>query len=253
LDSSEFEIWKMLDSAKLRSDSRNHTVPVRSVLFFAPDFTAVGFTPQASDLRVFVIMDSFGTLTDPHQDHVYPIIRSSEEYFDMAIQVAEGVQFMHEQGLAHRDLWHRNVLFNEQAGNRRWFFIDFQYSIHFPKPWLVPPLAEGDGGMFEPEAWDRSTSRYNPFHADVFCLGEILQGVYYHRSNAPIQAESESLASLWELMSERDPTKRPMIEHVKRVLVSAKPRRPFAFPAKFRIALIVIPIFALAYMYRHFK
>ncbi|KAG9051670.1 hypothetical protein FS837_000058 [Tulasnella sp. UAMH 9824] len=81
-DSQEYDIWRMLDSPEARLHPDNHTVPVREVLFFNPDFSLAEVESEPADARVFVVMDRFDTVTPldgPILDPGYPFINSIED------------------------------------------------------------------------------------------------------------------------------------------------------------------------------
>jgi len=173
----------------LRLDPCNRTVPVREILFFSPDFSSAGYTSEESDMRALVIMDRFDVLAErspPGQDECveYPLLRSVNDVLDMSLQIIQGISFMHRCGIAHRDLYQNNFVCENGLASRRLYVIDFQFSAYFPKPWLSPPLVPPGGGMNEPEAWT-SSAPYDPFLADVYCLGNVIRMITESREIAP--------------------------------------------------------------------
>lgn len=93
-ESQEFAVWKLLSTPPLLSDPRNHTVPVRDVLFFAPDFSVAGYHEESSDERVFIVMDEHETLDEPHNSYgsakpTTPYLQTAEATLDFSHQLAE--------------------------------------------------------------------------------------------------------------------------------------------------------------------
>ncbi|KAG8909250.1 hypothetical protein FRC01_007040 [Tulasnella sp. 417] len=58
-ESQEYDIWRMLDRPEARLHPDNHTVPVREILYFNPNFALVGVEPELTDARLFVVMERF--------------------------------------------------------------------------------------------------------------------------------------------------------------------------------------------------
>lgn len=55
--SHELTIWRHLTEEHRIADHRNHCIPARDVLFYSPDYSSEGFTPEPGDRRVLVVMD----------------------------------------------------------------------------------------------------------------------------------------------------------------------------------------------------
>lgn len=94
-ESQEFEIWKLLNSEKMRSDPRNRTVPVREILFFSPDFAPTGFPSTKTDTRAFVVMEYFPPLMEPRpiddagHEELFPSITSIDKLLELSLDVLQ--------------------------------------------------------------------------------------------------------------------------------------------------------------------
>ncbi|KIO23902.1 hypothetical protein M407DRAFT_26698 [Tulasnella calospora MUT 4182] len=142
-ESQEYDIWRMLDSPKARLHPDNHTVPVREVLYFNPNFDLVGVEPEPTDARLFVVMDQFDQVTPldgPISDPGYPFIHTIEDLCHFFLQIAQAVRYMHDLGIAHQDIRDKNFLINRASTADRCYVIDFQLSLYFPKPWATAPM-----------------------------------------------------------------------------------------------------------------
>lgn len=101
--SQEYAVLRLLNSEKLRLDPRNHTVPVREVLFFAPDFTPAGFTPATSDMRAFIVMEDFPRLVQPaigDPRFVCPLIANFDDLLSVALDLLQVRGDIHSSGPA---------------------------------------------------------------------------------------------------------------------------------------------------------
>ncbi|KAG8976601.1 hypothetical protein FRC05_003440 [Tulasnella sp. 425] len=189
-DSQEYAIWRMLDSPEARSHPDNHTVPVREILYFRPDFTTVGVASEPTDTRLFVVMDRFDKVTA--LDDI-PITKSCYPF----------------------DIMDKNLLLDRTSTVDRCYAIDFQFSLYFPKPWTTAPRILVDAEA--PEAF-RPKKPYDPFPVDVFCVGTI-----YITMVKALQIAGwtslDKLEYLAESMRENDPQQRPTIHVVEENLL----------------------------------
>jgi len=88
----EVDIGRMFSREPLASDPRNHCVPIYEVLQF----------PDDSD-SVLLVMPLLRSYNNPRFDTVGETV----EFFR---QVIEGLQFMHDQHVAHRDCMNLNIM-----------------------------------------------------------------------------------------------------------------------------------------------
>ncbi|KAJ7074496.1 kinase-like domain-containing protein [Mycena amicta] len=186
--SRELAIHQYLDSPPLRSDPRNHTIPVLDVLPL-PD------TP-------------FSILVTPYcREFDYPPLHCRLEFVDAMTQYIEGLEFMHEQNIAHVDIAPKNMLMDESrvvpngshftkprthdgryelfSWNDRcsvapvdYYYIDFGLSKYFPEG---NEAARTTGTLRTfPDIPELSLHiPYNPFPVDVFQLGITMHKLIY--------------------------------------------------------------------------
>ncbi|KAJ6507318.1 hypothetical protein C8R47DRAFT_90476 [Mycena vitilis] len=88
----ELKIWSMLTAEPLASDSRNHCVPSYEVLH----------VPDDED-EILVVMPFLSPWLSPE-------FHTIGEVVDFFGQLIEGLQFIHEQNVAHRDVKYDNIL-----------------------------------------------------------------------------------------------------------------------------------------------
>ncbi|KAH9969405.1 hypothetical protein BGW80DRAFT_1461696 [Lactifluus volemus] len=149
----------------------------------------------------------------------------------------EGVQFMHEDNVAHRDCTSENIMLDPsrmypqsfhpvkifRAKNYhthakkhtrtrhppRYFLIDLGLSQYYD-PADGPPLdiVLRGGDKSAPEHRDR-TRLYNPFQTDVYYLGNLVREDYIQK-----YAGLDFFKPLVDDMVQEDPTKRPTMDEV---------------------------------------
>ncbi|KAF6761354.1 other/AgaK1 protein kinase [Ephemerocybe angulata] len=128
--SDELKIFQRLNSTKARADQRNHTLPVLEYLNF--------------DGFVFVVMPRWGDSFTCDVDQL-PFSAVSE-IFDLAETLFEGLEFLHENCISHRDITHGNTVMNviepmvfsgrsdmRKPGDVRYAYIDWDAAIIFPE------------------------------------------------------------------------------------------------------------------------
>ncbi|CAK5264373.1 unnamed protein product [Mycena citricolor] len=185
---TEVEIGTLFSSSPLAGDPRNHCIPILEVLH----------DPEDSNIDIIVM------------PRMVPAFRYVEfetvgEVVDCLRQILEGVKFMHENFVAHRDCVHLNFVVDPAKlfpkGNHpvrplwdlkyehlatyvsrascwpRYYIIDFGWSERYnPK----------SGLLFEPVVFggDRSPPEHNttlpptpcnPFPTDVYTIGNLMQ------------------------------------------------------------------------------
>ncbi|KAI0676776.1 kinase-like domain-containing protein [Trametes maxima] len=211
--SNELEILKCLSSDELREDPCNHSVPLLDA-FQPPD--NLGIT--------FLVMPFLRSIDDPPFETV-------EDALDCGEQLLEGLLFLHNHHIAHRDCAYRNVMMDAaglypkgfhpvQTENLPdisgpapvlprstipigYYFLDFGISTHFPAGTSEKLVAGRDGlERTVPELSDDVP--YDPFKLDTYILGALFkQEMLAKYSNL------DSVASLVARMTNKDPALRP--------------------------------------------
>ncbi|KAG8908695.1 hypothetical protein FRC01_007291 [Tulasnella sp. 417] len=216
-ESQEYDIWRMLDRPEARLHPDNHTVPVREVLYFNPNFALAGVEPELTDARLFVVMERFDKVTPldgPSSYPGYPFIRTVEDLCRLFLQIAQAVRYMHDLGIAHQDLRDKNFLIDRASTVDRCYVIDFQFSLYFPRPWAAVPKVLIDADA--PEA-SQPTKPYNPFPVDVFGVGSIFGKMIRAHQLAGWTSLAE-LSGIAGSMCQWDPELRPTIHAVQNYL-----------------------------------
>ncbi|KAL1661238.1 hypothetical protein GGF50DRAFT_129666 [Schizophyllum commune] len=227
----EVEITALLSSPPLSSDPRNHCIPLFDVLE----------VPDNASMRIMVL-PLLRRCADPRFDTVGEVV-------DCLQQVLE---FLHEKKITHRDFHLMNIMMNADplytvpfhpvSKNRRrdwngyvrpsytrterpvqYHIIDFGLSIKYdsvdPPPMEIPVLG-GDKSLPEFVGDDPAvpfsglSKPYNPFPADVYCVGSWIRGEFLVGN---IRSRLLGLDFLWPLvneMTEKDPQKRPTMDQV---------------------------------------
>ncbi|KAJ7715441.1 kinase-like domain-containing protein [Mycena maculata] len=171
--STELTVLRFLTMSCQREDKRNRVIPILDFL-------------DTTDL-VIVVMPSWGF------DWHLPPCGNASTRADMAIQLTEGLQFLHDRGIAHGDIHVGNILFNhgafrpfhERAPEREfrldakvaYAFIDFGSASIFSHgdPPFGTPITVPPESVRAPEQADPATGEINLFAADVYNLGKVLE------------------------------------------------------------------------------
>ncbi|TFY75607.1 hypothetical protein EWM64_g8404 [Hericium alpestre] len=211
----ESRIMAMLNASPLDGDPRNHTVPILDT--FQDD----------EDSSISYIVMPFLRLT--HN----PPFTNVGEIVDFADQFLEGLAFMHEHCVAHRDCSEKNLMMDATAmyplgfhpvkhtflpdcntparssiiprsvAGVRYYFVDFGISSFIP-PDAPSKLVLGLDGRDQdvPELSDEDP--YDPFKVDIFTIGNVFRRLFYDDFS-----NMEFLAPLIESMTREDPAQRP--------------------------------------------
>ncbi|KAJ7162164.1 hypothetical protein C8R46DRAFT_904157 [Mycena filopes] len=181
----ELEIASLVSSSPLKEDPRNHCVPILEVLD----------VPDVEDCSIIVmpLLRRFGS----------PRFDTFGETIDFFDQAFEGLKFMHDNNVAHRDCTFNNIMMDasqmfpngyhpiEINRNRnfsgkakfytrtqrppRYYWIDFglsrKYTTRNPPP-LEPPIRGGDKSVPEFELAEPC----DPFPIDIYYLGNFIRG-----------------------------------------------------------------------------
>ncbi|KAI0048894.1 hypothetical protein FA95DRAFT_1653412 [Auriscalpium vulgare] len=215
----ELDIATFLSSDELLSDPRNHTVPLLEVIEL----------PNADKDKLMVMP----RLRPFHN----PKFETYGEAVSFMTQIFEGLQFMHERNIAHRDCTRNNIMldpssmypdsFHPRKINRRknfkgkakhytrthcrprYYYIDFGLSRRYD-PVKGPPLDEPleGGDKSAPEHRDQS-KRCNPFFTDIYYLGNLIRETFIYK-----RLGFEFVEPLVADMVQDDPEKRPKIDEV---------------------------------------
>jgi len=211
-DSEELRIAQLLTEEESINDPRNHCVPVTKV-----------FKDHENPALSYMVMPFLRPVDDPPFQYVKEII----EFTD---QILEGLVFLHEKGVAHRDCVQKNLMMDadsmypegfhpvaldykpDRSGDAKhtsrtaeikYYFIDFGISVHIPES-LRPKLVTGLLGRDRdpPELSDRVP--YDPFKLDIFIIGNMLKRDFYM-----MFSNVDFFKPLVEEMTRREPSLRP--------------------------------------------
>ncbi|KAJ7680947.1 kinase-like domain-containing protein [Mycena polygramma] len=220
----ELKLWSMLTTEPLASDSRNHCVPMYDVLH----------VPDDED-KILVVMPFLSPWLDPE-------FHTIGEVVDFFGQLIDGLQFIHEQNVAHRDCKFDNILMDSgplyhpksqhpmdpmrtpdwrrrgspSTRTRRpvkYYIIDFGISKLYD-PDQPRPLEHYYGGdKTLPEF--QAGALCDPFASDIYCLGNTFREYLTH--GGPVSSPMPGLSFLRPLVEEMvqdDPQLRPTINQV---------------------------------------
>ncbi|OCH90628.1 hypothetical protein OBBRIDRAFT_754583 [Obba rivulosa] len=209
----ESSIATYLSSERLASDPRNHCVPILE-MFEDPDDPAISY----------MVMPFLRPIDKPPCELV-------EEVVDFVTQILEGLVFLHELGVAHRDCAPKNLMMVADAmypfgfhpilyrclpdGKStapylrrsdvgvRYYYIDFGISVRIP-PEKHPKLVTGFLGRDREVPELSATVPYDPFKVDVFIIGNVLRRQFYD-----VFSNVDFLQPLIDHMTQADPANRP--------------------------------------------
>ncbi|KAI0363711.1 hypothetical protein BV20DRAFT_1039768 [Pilatotrama ljubarskyi] len=211
--SEELEICRYFSSEALRQDPCNHCIPLLDVL------------PHPTDPNIsFMVMPYLRYIDDPPFETIEDVMECGE-------QILEGLLFMHEHNVAHRDCAYNNVMMDATAlyprgfhpilthslpgangyapvlsrsGVRvKYFFLDFGISTRF-SPDDTSRKVLGVDGLEETVPELSNEVPYDPFKTDVYIVGKLFRQVFLEKfSNV------EMIAPLVASMTAIDPGARP--------------------------------------------
>ncbi|KAL7282051.1 hypothetical protein ACG7TL_003518 [Trametes sanguinea] len=228
-DSHELEILSYLMSEDMLRDPRNHCIPLLDVF---PD-------PIDSSMKIMVM---------PFMRYINsPPFETIEDVLECLDQVLEGLVFIHDHGVAHRDCAYKNVMMDAPALFPRGFHPDMDYKLpdmSGPAPVLsrsdapvryylidfgistrftpdMPRLVVGCDGLDQEPPELSVTVPYDPFKLDVFLIGNLIRRRIYEKySNLGV------LEPLMNRMVNADPAKRPTAAEAHRDLKSIRRNTP---------------------------
>ncbi|KAI0744024.1 hypothetical protein C8Q80DRAFT_874893 [Daedaleopsis nitida] len=216
-NSHEEELLRFFSQQPMASDSRNHAVPLYDVLHY----------PEDDDVVFFVM-----PYLVPIREVKFFTIREAVECFR---QLIEGLQYMHDYGIAYRAGMARSImvdpvpLFSENphpihrkrsydfqwsakqhlftTRPSRFFFTKFTHAIRYgssENKLRDTPHCQWNMGY---DPWPSEVNRpYDPFCADIFLLGRFLDRTFLQKT-----ISFEFMRPLVARMMAMDPTKRPSI------------------------------------------
>ncbi|KAL1945656.1 hypothetical protein VTO73DRAFT_1658 [Trametes versicolor] len=221
-DSSELHLATYLRSKELRDDPSNHCVPILDILHLPGD-------------------EDFSYLVMPFLRYIdSPAFERVDDVLECGRQLLEGLVFLHEHNIAHRDCAYKNVMMDasalyphghhpilhdflandiskrapvlsRQAGTVKYYFIDFGISSRFASD-EVNKLVLGSKGLDKSAPELSDTALYDPFELDVYLLGNLFREIFTQKYR-----NLRMLALLVEKMTTRDPGQRPSAQEALRV------------------------------------
>ncbi|GBE80574.1 predicted protein [Sparassis crispa] len=215
----EVEIGHIFSSEPSSLDHRNHCVPIYEVLQ----------VPDQDDI-VLLVMPLLRDYKEPR----FQTVGEAVEYFR---QVFEGLQYMHEHHVAHRDCMDLNIMmdpkplyprlyhpqsdlqslkmgklakhYTRTARPTRYYFIDFGLSRKYNPddgPPREDPIWGGDKTVPE---FQTSDDPCDPFPTDIYYLGNMIREDFLQ----PLFGV-EFMKPLVDDMVQDDPARRPTINEV---------------------------------------
>ncbi|KAI0773748.1 kinase-like domain-containing protein [Fomes fomentarius] len=213
-NSPELHIATCLSSKELRKDPRNHCVPILDA-----------FVDTQEPAISFIVMPFLRPIDKPEFDTVGSILNCVD-------QLLEGLIFLHEHNVAHRDCAYNNVMMDASAMYPQGFhpiapsFLPNDVSNLAPVlPRASVPVTYyyvdfGISTLFTPEETNRMVTGwagldrdvpelsndvpYDPFKVDIFILGNLFKQSFLDKfSNVDI------LSPLIFHMLKHDPAERP--------------------------------------------
>lgn len=147
---------------------------------------------------------------------------SPEDFLDIAIQLAEILGDLHQQGVIHRDLKPENILIHPGTGKVK--IIDFGAAVRFPQEKGILPSPDAPVGTLQympPEQTGRM-ERLADYRSDFYSLG----AVYYEllTGRLPWQAGSSAewlhahIAKEPDMQEEVDSSVKPLLAVVLKLL-----------------------------------
>ncbi|KAF6746149.1 kinase-like domain-containing protein [Ephemerocybe angulata] len=219
----EVPLMEYLNQEPQKSDRTNHTVPLIDVLY-----------PPDEPSRRIIAMPVCRMWDSPDFDTVGEVV-------DCIRQLIEGVQFLHANRIAHRDLSWGNFMmdsslyttpfhpfdeskrldykgsarakYTRTQRRPRYYIIDYGLSVRYEENEMPPSEVMGAYGS------DRSVPEHaspdephNPFPIDIYCLGNLIR-------REILRAKPEKIGFGWIVplirdMMRRDPSQRPTIDDV---------------------------------------
>jgi serine/threonine protein kinase len=158
---------------------------------------------------------------------------------DYLIQIADGVEYIHQQRYLHRDICPRNIMVNQESVVK---IIDFGLTVPYTPDFCKPGNRTGTPSYLAPELIKRVTTDHR---VDLFALGVTAYETF--TGKLPWE-KTESLQTLLSHLnsSGKDPReyRTDLEEPAAKLLIKAiarDPRERFQTAAEFREALKKLP------------
>ncbi|KAJ6505796.1 kinase-like domain-containing protein [Mycena vitilis] len=180
----ELHTTQLLSSPEARSDPRNHTIPILEII------------PMPRENWTLLVMPYCRVFTDPPFHCRAEVIEAMQQYL-------EGLQFMHDNHIAHSDIAPQNLMMEESqvvpegshflharthdgfnkffrcknrcaVGPVKYYYIDFGLSMHFPSGQATASTV-GTLRTFPTIPELSQNVPYNPFPVDIYQFGLMLQ------------------------------------------------------------------------------
>ncbi|TFY50450.1 hypothetical protein EVG20_g11510 [Dentipellis fragilis] len=214
-DSTEVAITKYLSQDEQRKDPRNHAIPLLD-LIQAPDHCFM-VLPFCRNLMYHT--PPFGTVG---------------EAFDMVEQALEGLEYLHEMRIAHRDISIANVMMvadrifprgfhmdsddqdahgrelsglrsRTRVGGVKYYIIDFGESMRFGPNDSILIDVWSKAGIHAPETLEPGRPPYDAFKTDIYAMGSSLR----YLTVQDYRPYFDLLSPLFDAMTVEDPSRRP--------------------------------------------
>ncbi|KAA1476401.1 kinase-like protein [Dentipellis sp. KUC8613] len=214
-DSTEVAITQFLSQDEQRKNPRNHAIPLLD-LIRAPD-------------HCFMVLPFCRNLISST-----PPFETVGEAFDLVEQALEGLEYLHELRIAHRDFTITNIMMDAdrifprgfhmdnnyqdacgreisgvrsrtRVGGVRYYIIDFGESMKFGPDDSVLIDAWSKAGIHAPETLGPDRPPYDPFKADIYTMGYSLKYLTVKDYGGYL----DSLSPLFDAMMAEDPAERP--------------------------------------------
>jgi len=219
---SEIEISRYFSQEDFLADSRNHCVPLLDVL-----------DPGEGE-HVFLVIPLLRNFENPE-------LESVEDAIDFVGQTLEGLAFMHEKGVAHRDCARYNIMMDAKdiypegfhpqrtfltVDARRRAPVRRRHQVPFPKYYLIDfglstrsHTAEGKDGQDKTVPEFENAKRYDPFKVDIYTLGNLYKNDLLSKYRG-----LSFLAPLVNRMTSKEPTDRPSAAEALELFESCRER-----------------------------
>ncbi|KAH9913059.1 uncharacterized protein B0H18DRAFT_1126589 [Fomitopsis serialis] len=191
---TESQIASMLSSEPLSTEPRNHCVPILNM--FQDD----------DDAAISYMVMPFLRLIDR------PPMETGEEFVDFANQILEGLVFLREHGVAHRDCEYKNIMMDASAMYPKGFHPIKEMSswwarmgtLRLSKIYAESRAVVGVAGRDQEVPELSEDDPYDPFKVDVFIIGNMLHNEFQKK-----YLNFDFLTPLVKSMTQPDPASRP--------------------------------------------
>ncbi|KAJ3911273.1 kinase-like domain-containing protein [Lentinula edodes] len=168
LNPTELEILRRVATNEAALIDQNHTLPLLWTITY--------------ERFIFGVFPLVGL------DFTFPWFATMDQTFEAIHQILEGVVFLHDNLIAHRDLFIGNILPSRRVSrcsdpdlsSTRYYFIDFENAVHFSKDSdpatrtvVGPPVPWAKYGRPSPPEMQQKFP-YCPFRADIWQVGGCL-------------------------------------------------------------------------------